>query len=36
MTSETAVEDAVQDGVAQLIDTNFYFLCEVVSPNAGK
>jgi hypothetical protein len=36
MRSDTAVEDAVEDGVAQLIDTNFYFLCAVVSPNAAR
>lgn len=36
MKSEAAVEAAVADGVAQIIDTHFYFLCAVVSPNAGK
>jgi hypothetical protein len=36
MTSEAAVDAAVDAGVAQEIDTQFYFLCSVVSPNAAK
>lgn len=36
ITSETALDSAVSDGVAQLVDTHFYFLCAVVSANAGK
>ncbi len=36
MTSEAAVDAAVDSGVAQEIDTQFYFLCSVVSPNAAK
>jgi len=36
MKSEHAVDTAVQDGVAELIDTNFYFLCAVVGTAAGN
>jgi hypothetical protein len=34
MKSEADVDAAVAAGVAQEIDTQFYFLCAVVSPNA--
>jgi hypothetical protein len=36
MTSEAAIDAAITDGDAQEIDTQFYFLCAVVSPNAAK
>lgn len=36
MKSEDEIEDAVNDGVAQEIDTRFYFLCAVVSSNAAR
>jgi len=36
MTSEAAVEAAVTAGVAQVIDTHFYFLCAVVNGNAER
>jgi hypothetical protein len=36
MKSEAAIDAAIAAGVAQEIDTGFYFLCAVVSPNAGK
>ena len=35
MRSEQAIDDAIRDGVAQEIDTNFYFLCAVVSAHAA-
>jgi hypothetical protein len=34
MASETAINQAIAAGVAIKIDTNFYFICDVVSPNA--
>jgi hypothetical protein len=34
ITSEAAVDAAVAAGVAQEIDTQFYFLCAVVNPHA--
>jgi hypothetical protein len=34
ITSEAAVDAAVAAGVAQEIDTHFYFLCAVVDPHA--
>ena len=36
MKSEAAVDAAIAAGIAIEIDTNFYFICAVVSPNAGK
>ena len=36
MKSEAVVDAAVDAGIAQEIDTQFYFLCSVVSPNAAK
>ena len=36
MKSEEAIDKAIGDGLAVEIDTHFYFLCAVVSPNAGK
>jgi hypothetical protein len=35
ITSEVDVDAAVDAGVAQEIDTNFYFLCSVVDPHAA-
>lgn len=35
MTSEQAIEDAIDAGVATKIDTHFYFVCAVVNPNAA-
>ncbi len=36
MKSEAAIDDAIADGLAVEIDTSFYFICAVVSPNAAK
>jgi hypothetical protein len=36
MTSEAAIDDAVNAGVAQLVDTDFYFICAVVSPQTAR
>ena len=36
MTSEAAIDDAIADGLAVEIDTGFYLICAVVSPNAAK
>ena len=36
MKSEEAVDAAIAAGDAMEIDTQFYFLCAVVNPNAGK
>jgi hypothetical protein len=36
ITSEAAVDAAVAAGVAQEIDTQFYFLCSVVNPHAVR
>jgi hypothetical protein len=36
MKSEAAIDAAIDAGVAVEIDTHFYFLCSVVSPNAAK
>ena len=36
MKSEADVDAAIAAGVAQEVDTHFYFLCAVVSPNAAK
>ena len=36
LTSEAAIDHAIDDGLAVEIDTQFYFLCAVVSPNAAK
>ncbi len=33
--SEAGVDALIDDGLAAEIDTHFYFLCAVVSPNAG-
>jgi hypothetical protein len=36
MTSEGALDDAINAGDAEEIDAQFYFICAVVSPNAAK
>jgi hypothetical protein len=36
MKSEAAIRKAVADGVAQVVDAQFYFLCAVVSPHAAR
>ncbi len=36
MNSEQKIDDAIAAGVATKIDTGFYFICAVVSPNAAK
>jgi hypothetical protein len=36
MKSEADVDAAIDAGVAVEIDTGFYFICAVVSPNAAK
>jgi hypothetical protein len=36
MTSESAVDAAIEDGVAQEIDTGSYFLCSIVDDHAGR
>ncbi|MDP9332469.1 MAG: hypothetical protein M3Q30_04030 [Actinomycetota bacterium] len=35
MTSEAAIDAAIEAGVAQEIDTHFYFLCSVVNAHAA-
>jgi hypothetical protein len=35
MKSEQAIDDAITAGVAEKIDTQFYFLCAVVNANAS-
>ncbi|MGA7270582.1 MAG: hypothetical protein WB239_05860 [Acidimicrobiia bacterium] len=34
--SEAKIDQAISDGVAIEVDTNFYFLCAVVNPNAAN
>lgn len=36
MKSEAEIDQAIADGLAVEIDTQFYFICAVVSPNAAK